>query len=228
MAAITASELAGLIDYSVLKPAQSYLDVEAACRAARRYGFAAVCVNTFYVEHAARTLKGSGVKVCAAVGFPLGSSLTEVKAFEARRAVERGAHEVDFVANIGLIRAGRLDEAREDVRVVVEEARRAGAEAVKVIVESGLLSVEELERACRVVEEAGADFIKTCTGFSECRARPEDVSLIRRVAPRLKVKASGGIRSLDQALALIEAGASRIGTSSAVEIVEEALKRLPR
>jgi len=219
---LSARELASIIDYAVLKPEATLNELKEACRLAKKHGFAALCVNTYYVGYIAKLLEGSEVKVCAAVGFPLGSSLTEVKIKEAEEAVKRGAQEVDFVANIGLIKSGELEEALKDVEQVVEAAKRRGAEAVKVIVEVGLLNSEERRIACRIVEESGADFIKTCTGFSACRATPEDVREIKRLAPKLKIKASGGIRSLSQVEELLRAGASRIGTSHAPEIMVQA------
>ncbi|RLF14641.1 MAG: deoxyribose-phosphate aldolase [Thermoprotei archaeon] len=225
---LTLKELPSLIDYSVLRPEATLSDVEKACYAALKYGFAAVCVNSFHVDLAYFLLKGSPVKVCVTVGFPLGATLSEVKAYEAAEAVHRGAREVDFVINLGLIKSGCFKEALGDAKAVVDAVRSAEPETViKMIIESRLLNMEEKALACRVAREAKVDYVKTCTGFTSCQAHPDDVVLLTKLAPGLKIKASGGIRTLSQVLALVKAGASRIGTSSAVEIMLEAQRALP-
>jgi len=215
------------IDYAVLRPESSPLDVEKACKEAKKYGFAAVCVCTAYIPLCVTLLTGSGVKACAAVGFPLGSAASEVKAYEASWAIRKGAGEVDAVMNIGLLKSGSLNDVKRDVEAVVNAVKKANPEAlVKIIIETGLLTDEEKVLASKLVAEAGADFVKTCTGFNPGEANVEDVKLIRlTTGGKVGIKASGGIKSLSQALKLMEAGATRIGSSKAVLIAEEALKR---
>jgi len=225
-AKITREELAGRIDQTLLKPVATEADIVKLCAGARRYQFASVCVNSSFVPLVAKELAGTPVKVCSVVGFPLGAMATEAKAFETREAVLNGAAEIDMVMNIGLLKSGRHDLVREDIRRVVEAAREAGqsrglsAVPVKVILETCYLTDEEKVLACRLAEEAGAAFVKTSTGFGSGGATVADVRLMRQtVGDRLGVKASGGIRSLEDALAMLEAGATRLGTSSGEAIV---------
>lgn len=207
------------IDHTVLKAEATSEDVKRLCREAKEYGFASVCVNSMYTRLVAEELKGSGVKTCVVVGFPLGAMSTPAKAFETARAVEVGAEEIDMVIPIGALKEGNLDYVREDIHAVVEAA---GEAHVKVIIEACLLSDEEKKIACQLSEEAGAHFVKTSTGFSLWGAKEEDVRLMREcVGDRLGVKAAGGIRTKEDTLKMIEAGASRIGASAGIKIVTE-------
>lgn len=225
---LQATDLLKSIDYAVLKPELSISNVERACVEAKRYGFAAVCVCTAYIPTCARLLAGSEVKACAVVGFPLGSMASEVKAYEAAWAIRNGASEVDAVMNIGIFKSKDFDAVKRDVEAVVNAVKGVNPKAlVKIIIETGLLTGREKALASKLVAEAGADFVKTCTGFNPGRAKVRDVKLIKRAtAGRVGIKASGGIRSLTQALKLLESGATRIGTSNAVPIAKEALKVL--
>jgi len=207
-----------------LKPGATETEIAELVRDAKEYGFHAVCVNPFYVRLTRRLLEGSDVKVCTVIGFPLGATLPGVKAREAEIVGRAGADEVDMVINIGALKSGMDDIVYEDIRAVVRSFKSAvPGGVVKVILEVGLLNREEIEAACLAAEEAGADFVKTCTGFGPRGATVEDVVLLKRlVGGRLGIKAAGGIRSYKQALRLIEAGATRIGTSSGVKIAREA------
>lgn len=218
---MTKDELARLIDHTLLKPEAVPQDIVKLCAEARQHGFAAVCVNPCYVETAATELLGSGVSVCAVVGFPLGANDSVVKAAEAAAAVRSGASEIDMVVNVGFLKGRRLMEVRRDLDGVVRAARRERPDTVvKVILETCLLTGREKVEACRLAVEAGADFVKTSTGFGRGGATVEDVALMRRtVGPKMGVKASGGIRDLATALSMVEAGATRLGTSSGVAIV---------
>jgi len=185
---------------------------------AREYDFASVCVNPTWVKHAKTGLEGSDVKVCTVVGFPLGATTSAVKAFETKEAVQNGADEIDMVINVGALKSGNLDLVESDIRAVVEAANGT---LVKVILETCLLTDEEKVKACQLAQKAGADFVKTSTGFSTGGATVEDVALMRKtVGPDMGVKASGGARSYEDALAFIEAGATRIGTSAGVAIMK--------
>jgi len=220
--------LARAIDHTLLKPDAVPADIVELCRQARRWNFAAVCVNPCYVPLAARELAGSAVvRVCAVAGFPLGASTTAVKAAEAAAALQDGADEIDVVINTGLLKGGRPDLVEEELAAVVATARssRPGA-LVKVILETCLLTRAEKIAACRAAVAAGAGFVKTSTGFSTGGATIEDVRLMRQtVGPSVGVKASGGIRSLASAISLLEAGADRLGTSSGVLIMEDLLAK---
>lgn len=223
--ALAPADLARLIDHTALKPDVTLGDVQRLCDEALRYGFASVCINPCFVPEAAARLAGSAVKVCTVIGFPLGATTPEVKAREAEQAIRNGATEIDMVINIGMLKSGRKDVVARDVRAVVETARLRGADygevLVKVIIETALLSDEEKVAACEIAREAGADFVKTSTGFSTAGATTSDVALMRRiVGDRMGVKASGGIRSADDALAMIRSGGTRIGASASVAIVE--------
>lgn len=216
------ADIAKLIDHTLLKPEATRDQIAQLCREAREYGFAAVCVNPCYVGLAAELLRGSPVKVCSVVGFPLGATLPEVKAYEARRAIEEGAAEIDMVINIGALKSGDLELVRRDIAAVVDVCHAKGA-LCKVIIEAALLSDEEKVLACQLAKAAGADYVKTSTGFGPGGATVHDVALMRRtVGPEMGVKAAGGIRSYEAAKAMLEAGATRIGASAGVKIVREA------
>ncbi len=215
---LTREELASYIDHTLLKPEASREQIRAVCNEAKQYHFASVCVNSCWVPLIAEELKGSGVSVCCVIGFPLGASLSSVKAFEAREAVAAGAQEIDMVINVGAVKSGGWELVREDI-AAVNAAK--GTAKLKVIIETCLLTDEEKVRVCQIAKEAGADFVKTSTGFSTGGATVHDVELMRRtVGPEMGVKASGGIRTLADALAMIEAGASRLGASAGVKIIE--------
>ncbi len=216
-----ARAVARLIDHTLLKPEATPDQVRALCADARRHGFAAVCVNPVRVALAARELAGSAVAVASVAGFPLGASLPEVKSSEAARAIADGAREVDMVMDIGALKAGELVAVEADVRAVADACRVTGA-LLKVIIEAALLTDEEKVRACAVARLAGAHFVKTSTGFGPGGASVADVALMRRtVGNGVGVKAAGGIRDWATARAMIAAGASRIGTSNGVKIVDE-------
>jgi deoxyribose-phosphate aldolase len=209
--------IAKLIDHTLLKPDATVGQIEQLCNEARKYAFHSVCVNGCNIEPARRWLAGSGVKVCTVIGFPLGATLTWAKAAEVRLALAAGAEELDMVMNVGLLKSSRTDAVREDIEAVVAAA---AGRTVKVIIETVLLSTEEKETAARLAVDAGAAFVKTCTGFAGGGATVEDVRLLAQVTGgRAGVKASGGIRDLATARAMIAAGATRLGTSSSVAIV---------
>ncbi|GAB4203229.1 MAG: deoxyribose-phosphate aldolase [Roseiflexaceae bacterium] len=211
-------DIVRLIDHTLLKPEATPQQIERLCAEAREHGFASVCVNPVYVARCAELLAGSGVAVCTVIGFPLGATASAVKAFEAREAIEQGAREVDMVIPIGRLKAGEHDAVEEDIRVVVAAAHLGGA-ICKVIIETALLTDEEKTTACLLAVRAGADFVKTSTGFAASGATLHDVALMRGVVgPQIGVKAAGGIRSLADALAMVEAGATRLGTSAGVQI----------
>jgi len=222
--AIPADQLVKLIDHTLLKPEATRADIQRLCAEARTHGFFSVCVNPSYVKQAAELLRGTPVKVCAVVGFPLGAQPSEIKALETRRAIREGAAEIDMVINIGALKSHDDELVWKDIRAVVESCQERGA-VCKVILETALLSDEEKVRACELSMRAGADFVKTSTGFSSGGATAEDIALMARtVAPRkLGVKASGGIRTYADVVKMISAGATRVGCSSSVKIVEEAL-----
>ncbi|ASI99481.1 deoxyribose-phosphate aldolase [Thermococcus celer] len=215
-------DIAKYIDHTNLKPYATAEDVVKLCEEAKEYGFYAVCVNPYRVKLAKETLMGSGVKVASVIGFPLGATPTEVKVFEAKRALDDGADELDMVLNIGALKDKDYEYVKRDIAEVVKVAHERGA-LVKVIIETCYLTEEEKVKACELAKEAGADFVKTSTGFGSGGATVEDVKLMRKVVgEEMGVKAAGGIRTYEQALAMIEAGATRIGTSSGVKIVEGA------
>jgi len=220
--------VAPLIDHTLLRPDATGEDIARLCDEAVEWGFAAVCVNPVWVTACAARLSMATSVVCTVVGFPLGATLPDVKAFEARRVLTAGAREVDMVLNIGALRARDLEAVRRDVDAVVEAARAAGG-LTKVILEAALLTDEEKATACTIAREAGADYVKTSTGFGPGGATVVDVALIRRaVGPDMGVKAAGGIRDLDTLLAMVRAGANRIGTSAGIQIVREAQARAGR
>lgn len=205
-----------LFDHTILKADATLKEVEKVCAEAKEYGFMSVCVNGCYTGYAAEQLKGTGVKVCTVVGFPLGQMASGAKAAEAALAVEEGAGEIDMVINIGALKDGLYEVVLEDIRRVKEACRDA---LLKVIIETCLLSDEEKVKACQLAKEAGADFVKTSTGFSTAGAKRADVELMRRtVGADMGVKASGGIRDKETAEAMIQAGADRLGTSATIAI----------
>ncbi|GGA36448.1 deoxyribose-phosphate aldolase [Kroppenstedtia guangzhouensis] len=216
---MNAKELASMIDHTLLKPEATAEQIDQLCAEAATHGFASVCINPYWVRRAVEKLKGSGVKVCTVIGFPLGATSSEVKAFEARKAIEDGAGEVDMVINIGALKSGDLDQVRNDIAAVVKAASGA---TVKVILETGLLHKDEIRMACDQAKAAGADFVKTSTGFGAGGAEVGTVRAMRKaVGPDMGVKASGGIRDRETAEKMVEAGASRLGASSGVAIVSD-------
>ena len=218
----SAAEIAGIIDHTLLKPEARAADIARLCREALEHHFAAVCIHPCRVPLAARLLVGASVKVDTVIGFPLGATLPRAKAYEAEQAILAGAQEVDMVLNIGALKDGDDGLVRADIADVVRACRQRGA-LCKVIIEAALLTEEEIIRACRLAQAAGADFVKTSTGFGPGGARVEDVALMRRtVGPEMGIKAAGGIRNYQTARAMVEAGATRIGASAGVRIVEEA------
>ena len=205
------------IDHTLLKPESTQDQIDNLIAEAKEYNFASVCVNPTWVSHAAEALKDSDVKVCTVIGFPLGASTSRVKAFETKDAIENGADEIDMVINIGRLKAKEYDFVENDIRAVVEAS---GDKLVKVIIETCLLTDEEKEKACQLSVAAGADYVKTSTGFSTAGANVHDVALMRKtVGPNIGVKAAGGARSYADAEAFVKAGATRIGASSGVAIV---------
>lgn len=217
----TAAELAALIDHSVLGPGAVPADIVRACAEAREHGMCAVCVAPVWVALAARELAGSPVKVASVIGFPHGNTLPDAKAQEARLALAAGASELDMVLQVGALKCGETALVLRDIAGVAQAARDHGAR-LKVILETALLTEAEKRLGCRLSEDAGADFVKTSTGFGPGGATETDVRLLRSaVGSRLGVKASGGIRSLEQALAMLGAGADRLGTSVSVSILAE-------
>lgn len=218
----TAHDWASLIDHTLLKPEASESDIKKLCSEAAEFGFASVCVNPVWVKKASEFLRGSDVPVCTVIGFPLGATLPDVKAYEARRAIFNGAKEVDMVINIGALKSGDDCAVEADIKAVADAAHENGI-LCKVIIETALLTDEEKVRACLASKNAGADFVKTSTGFAKGGATVDDVNLMRRtVGKALGVKASGGVKGIDDARAMFEAGATRIGASVGVKIAQEA------
>ena len=219
-------QLEQYIDHTLLKPSAGVSDIETLCREAKEHGFYAVCVNSRFVPLAKKELQGCDVKIAAVVGFPLGAMSTEAKVFETVDACRNGAEEIDMVMAYGLLKEGRRQEVFEDVKAVCDAAASHGA-IVKVILESGALTDEEIVEACKLSEEAGAAFVKTSTGFGEGGATVHAVELMKRsVGKGVRVKASGGIRDRETALAMIAAGADRIGASAGIEICRACKKNL--
>ncbi len=213
-------ELARYIDHTILKPDAKEGDVIKLCREALEYKFASVCVNATNVKLADSFLHGTEVKVCTVVGFPLGATTKETKAFEAAQAIDNGATEVDMVINIGALKSGKIDEVEADIKAVADACK--GKALLKVIIETCLLTDLEKVTACELSKKVGADYVKTSTGFSTGGATAEDIALMRRtVGPEMGVKASGGIRNLETTLKMIEAGATRIGASASISILNE-------
>src|SRR6202795_253610 len=215
------AEIARLIDHTLLKPEALREDIQRLCEGAIDYGFASVCVNPWNVSQAAELMRGTEVRVCAVVGFPLGATLPIVKEFEAGEALKAGAKEIDMVINVGALKSGQDALAEADIRGVVEASHRAGA-LCKVILETALLTREEKVRGALLAKKAGADFVKTSTGFGPGGATVEDVRLIREtIGSGTGIKAAGGVRTLEDLRKMVQAGATRIGTSSGVKIIEQ-------
>lgn len=208
---------ASYIDHTLLKPEATEEQIKKICAEAKEYGFASVCVNPTWVSLAAEELKGATSKVCTVIGFPLGASTSTTKAFETRDAITRGADEIDMVINIGALKSKQYDVVENDIKAVVEAANGT---LVKVIIETCLLTDDEKVKVCELSVSAGADFVKTSTGFSTAGAKTEDVALMSKtVGPKIGVKASGGVRSLEDLESMVAAGATRIGASSGVKII---------
>lgn len=222
--------MASIIDHTALKPDTTEAAIRKLCAEAKEYGFASVCINPTWIPLAAELLAGSPVKVCTVIGFPLGATLTSVKAYETAEAVMAGANEVDMVINVGWLKDGRDVDVEQDITAVVAAARRtqqaSGRDGspvvVKVIIETALLTTAEKRKACELARAAGADFVKTSTGFSSSGATVKDVALMRAVVgDALGIKAAGGIRTAADAQAMIAAGATRLGASAGVQIIQE-------
>ena len=211
--------IASYIDHTLLKPEATAGQIDKLCAEAAEYHFASVCVNPWFVLRCVKNLKGAGVKVCTVIGFPLGATTTETKVFEALQAIRSGAEEIDMVINISALKSGSFQAVEQEIQALAAAAE--GSAKLKVIIETCLLTEEEKIRACQIAKRAGADFVKTSTGFSTGGASTEDVALMRKtVGPEMGVKASGGIRDYATARAMIKAGATRIGASAGVAIVK--------
>lgn len=209
---------AKFIDHTQLKTESTREQIDKIINEAKEYGFKSICVNPTHVKYSAEQLKGTDVLVCTVIGFPLGASTKEVKAFETKNAIENGASEIDMVINIGALKDGRLDEVKDDIESVV---KASNGKTVKVIIETVLLTDEEKVTACKIAKEAGADFVKTSTGFAGGGATASDVKLMKdTVGEALEVKASGGVRNLEDFNNMLEAGATRIGASAGVQIIQ--------
>jgi deoxyribose-phosphate aldolase len=221
------ADIARLIDHTLLKPEASRDDIRKLCSEALKYGFASVCVNPWYVSLAAEMLRGSEVRVCTVAGFPLGATLPQVKVYETEEVIKLGAQEVDMVINVGALKSGQDDAVEADIRGVVEASHRGGA-ICKVILETALLTTDEKVRGSLAAKNAGADFVKTSTGFGPGGATAEDVRLMRAVVGgEIGVKAAGGVRSYEDFQKMVEAGATRIGASASVKILEQARAAAP-
>ncbi len=219
---ISKEKIASMIDHTILKSNATKEEIENLCQEAKKYTFASVCVNPCYVQLVADKLKDTKVKVCTVIGFPLGANTTAVKEYEAKKAVEEGAHEVDMVINVGALKDCDYEYIENDIRTVVQSSYPA---VTKVIIETCYLTDEEKEIACRLSKKAGAHFVKTSTGFGTGGATTHDIALMRRtVGDGMQIKASGGIRTSSDALSMIEAGADRLGTSNSVKIISEMLE----
>lgn len=211
--------IAKMIDHTILKAFATEEDVKVICREAKEYGFFSVCINPGYIELAKKELENSDVKICTVIGFPLGANTTDTKAFETKDAIAKGAHEVDMVINISALKDKKYDYVQNDIKAVVDAANKKAL--VKVIIETCYLTDEEKKIACELAKEAGADYVKTSTGFGTGGSTPEDIKLMRDVVgPKIGVKASGGVRNIEDAIAVINAGASRIGASASIAIVQ--------
>jgi deoxyribose-phosphate aldolase len=222
MTLATPREIAALIDHTLLKPDATRREIEALCAEAADHAFAAVCVSPTWVSLCASVLANAPVAVCTVVGFPLGATTQDVKQYETRRAIANGAREIDMVINVGALKSGDADLVRQDIEAVAGTCREAGVLS-KVIIETALLDDNEKHLACAIAVEAGADYVKTSTGFARAGATVADVTLMRRaVGPAVGVKASGGIRDLATLRALVDAGATRIGASAGLAILREA------
>ncbi|MBC7327585.1 deoxyribose-phosphate aldolase [bacterium] len=228
-------EFGKMIDYAILRPDADEETIKKGCEEAKRWHFAALCVHPCWVPIAREHLKGSDVKLCTVVGFPLGTNTKNVKIAEAKNALSLGADELDVVANIGLFKSGKHEEFLEEIKAIVETCKmfslspRRGATIIKIIIECGYLNKEEIKQAARLLLGSGADFIKTSTGFGPRGSQVEDVRLIRGVVGgAMRIKAAGGIKTMNDVISFLTAGADRIGTSSAVEIMEEYRRALSK
>jgi len=222
------ASVAALIDHTLLKPDASRQEIDELCREAAQFGFATVCVNPTWVAHAARRLSGTAVGVCSVVGFPFGATTADVKGYETRRAIFDGAREIDMVINIGALKSGDLRTVEHDIEAVAAACRECGALS-KVIIEAALLSTDEKITACTLAKAAGADYVKTSTGFGPGGATAADVALMRRVVgAEMGVKAAGGVRDLEGLKAMVDAGATRVGASAGVKIVQQARGHTPQ
>ncbi|TRO42899.1 deoxyribose-phosphate aldolase [Candidatus Bathyarchaeota archaeon] len=219
---MNAKKLASYIDHTLLKPQASENDISRVCREAIEYGFFSVCINPSYVSLVSNFLKNSSVKVCSVLGFPFGANTLDVKILEAKKAIQDGANEIDMVINLGAMKSGKYQQVKDEINAIVEQVKQYNNTAVKVIIETGLLNRDEKILACKIVKESKADFVKTSTGFNTSGATIADVKLLRQVVgPNFAIKASGGIRTYNNAMQLINAGANRLGTSSGVLILKE-------
>jgi len=217
---IKKKQLAKMIDHTLLKPYATQEDIVRLCDEAKKYDFAAVCIHPTYVNLASELLRGSGVKVDTVIGFPLGANTLRAKAYEAEVAISEGAEELDMVINIGALKSGDFHLVRKDIVAVVKAAKKGNA-TLKVIIEACYLTDEEKVRVCQIILESGCDFVKTSTGFGDYGAKVEDVKLLRKiVGNQMGVKAAGGIKTYADALKMINAGASRLGASSGIRILE--------
>jgi deoxyribose-phosphate aldolase len=220
-------DVAGLIDHTLLKPDASRSDIEKLCREAAEYSFATVCVNPTWVALASRLLRGASTRVCSVVGFPLGATTADVKHYETQRAIFDGAREIDMVINVGALKSGDLRAVERDIEAVTTPCREAGVLS-KVIIEAALLEDDEKVTACTLAKAAGADFVKTSTGFGPGGATAADVTLMRRVVgDDMGVKAAGGVKDFEALKAMVAAGATRVGASAGVRIVQESRGRTP-
>ena len=222
-----AGSVAGMIDHTLLKPDATRREIETLCREAKEFGFASVCVNPTWVATCARLVRGSSVAVCSVVGFPLGATTADTKQYETRRAIFDGAREIDMVINVGALKSGDLHLVESDIRAVTSACRETNVLS-KVIIETALLSDEEKVTACTLARAAAADFVKTSTGFGPGGATAEDVALMRRIVGEdMGIKASGGVRTLEGVKAMVAAGATRIGASAGVRIVQQSQGQQP-
>ena len=228
---LTREQLAKTIDQTLIRPVATVTDVQSLCTTAKKNHFAAVVINPSYIAIAKKILNGSDVKVCSVVGYPMGANTIETKVFEARDSVKKGADELDVVINLGMLKSGNYAYIEKEISIIISVIRREQMAEynkqinIKIVLEAGALEKEEIKKVCKIVEESGADFIKTATGFGNRGAELDDVRLIREVVTRnIGVKAAGGIRTFKDAQALIDAGATRLGTSSGLNIIEEYLE----
>lgn len=225
---LTKEQLAKTIDQTLLNPIATSKDIEQLCINAKKNHFAAVCINPTYITQAKKILADTDVKVCSVVGYPLGANTIETKVFEARNNVKKGADELDMVINLGAVKSGNYDYVEREIKIVVNVIRREQIAEynrhidIKVIIETAILTRDEIKKVCAIIERSGADFVKTSTGFGVKGVELDDVRLIREIVTRnIGVKASGGIRTFKDAQALIDAGATRLGTSSGINIIKE-------
>ncbi|MEM2849125.1 MAG: deoxyribose-phosphate aldolase [Candidatus Bathyarchaeia archaeon] len=215
---LTRKKLASMIDYALVKPTYSLTDIEEGAKVAKENNIGVLCVLPVMVERAFKLLKGSETRVCSTVGFPFGSTTTKLKVFEAEQAIDDGASEIDMVMNIPFFKSKLYENVKSDIEAVLKISKPRDVK-VKVIIETGYLTAEEISLACRIVDEAGADYVKTCTGFGPRGTTIEDIEIIKRNVKKAKIKAAGGISSFEKALQFIKIGVERIGTSNALEVL---------